>query len=135
VARKNTQAWALQIAAQKFGKAAGIKDRGPTTRSGEKLPASDADRAEYRARFLALKDVEPVKPDLYAWSADATIGEYRAAFDKWKVEWATWKREKESAQGRSYYHRYAVGVASRMFFEIKGEGDSWEGALRDAGAL
>ncbi len=87
------------------------------------------------AEFLRLKDSEPTFTPLADWPADTPLGVYRDALTKYNAEKKAWRERKDLCQGLSWFTRYSVGTQHGIFSESKGHGDSWEDALRKAGAL
>jgi len=111
-----TQATALKRAIKLWGKAGAVRDGGK--------PTSLADRAAARLRFDAFgKDFPEPRP-----TDDRTIAELKA----WEARGRAWRQARSEAAAYCRFFRYAVGVSSGMFFEVKGEGDTWEQAFAAA---
>lgn len=112
---------ALNKAIKLWGKGAGVQDRGAKWATGPDV------RAEAKAKLAAMPrqwlDVEPTPTD------DQTIGELKA----WQARHRVWADEKRALAAVCHTYRFQVGaVAMGMFFEIKGEGDTWEEAFAKA---
>jgi hypothetical protein len=116
--KKMTQKQALAEATRRWGKGAGV-------RYEPKRQGTAASRLAAEAELRALMAVKPVEPiGVKREVASPEWAAFRAARNEWM-------KAKDEAWGRSVSYKYTVGcVVMGLFFEIKGQGDSWEEAFK-----
>lgn len=119
---------ALRRCAAAWGANAVVEDQ--RRRLGPSSPERRAASSKERDRLLGIK---PTFVPMNDWPAETTLGEYREALRVHNFALSIWRKGHDDASWRASYYRYKVGTAGKLFFTVKGSGDSWRQALAAAG--
>jgi hypothetical protein len=125
-----TRAQALQIARVAFSTSKPwVEDRG----------ARSASTPEQRKAALKelheMREKKPVMVSIFdqGYSDEMTLGEFRNAWRERTAAVTAWRTREQELQGICWRRRYAVGAIGALAIGVRGHGDSWEDAFKQAG--